>query len=374
MSISNPLRPDFLLGRPAGPFFAPESGGGAALLERPETAEDSMIDPASDENVAPATTATATLDAPVEASDAPAASETPATDTAASETPAAETTAAPAAPAVETPKAASADSAPDAEEEVTTSFADLGLSPLLLESIAAVGYTAPSPIQERTIPALLNGQDVIAQAQTGSGKTAAFGLPIIESIDRQACAAFRRSSSARPANSRFRFLKRSQGLGRHKESKPSPIYGGQPYERQFRGLQRGVQIVVGTPGRVMDHMRRGTLDLDQPEVLRPRRGRRDARHGLRRGHRVDPEQVPAERQTALFSATMPPRIAELARKYMNEPERISVRRQADDGAEDPPDLLRGSARSQGRRARRAFSKPRRPARAMIFCRTKHGRR
>src|SRR3954468_4561936 len=211
----------------------------------------------------------------------------------------------------------------DAESDNGPTFADLGLSPALLKSISEVGYEAPSPIQVETIPVLLAGRDVIAQAQTGSGKTAAFGLPIIEAIDPK-----RRGVQALIlAPTRELAIQVAEALhryGRHKEVETLPIYGGQPYERQFRGLQRGVHIVVGTPGRVMDHMRRGTLNLDDVRffVLD------EADEMLDMGFVEDIEwilsQVPEQRQTALFSATMPPRIAQLASSHMRNPERLTV--------------------------------------------------
>lgn len=258
--------------------------------------------------------------------------------------------------------------APEAEKGVT--FADLGLHDQLLESITSVGYEIPTPIQERTIPALLAGQDVIAQAQTGSGKTAAFGLPIIETID----PAVRGVQALILCPTRELAIQVSEALhkyGRHKRIETLPIYGGQPYERQFRGLQRGVQIVVGTPGRVMDHMRRNTLDLGNLKffVLD------EADEMLDMGFIEDIEwilqQVPEKRQTALFSATIPPRIADLARKYMSEPQRISVRGKEMTVAET-------------RQMYYEVPRPRRvdaltrildaevPTSAMIFCRTKHG--
>ncbi len=251
-----------------------------------------------------------------------------------------------------------------------TTFADLGLSELLLQSIAAVGYEIPSPIQERTIPVLLEGHDVIAQAQTGSGKTAAFGLPIIERIEPRE----RGVQTLILCPTRELAIQVSEALhkyGRHKRIETLPIYGGQPYERQLRGLQRGVHIVVGTPGRVMDHMRRGTLRLDNLKffVLD------EADEMLDMGFIEDIEwilqQVPEERQTALFSATMPPRIAELARNYMRDPQRISVR-----GREmTVPET--NQSYYEVPRARKVDALTRIldaevPSSAMIFCRTKHG--
>ncbi|GIW03681.1 MAG: hypothetical protein KatS3mg059_0301 [Thermomicrobiales bacterium] len=208
-------------------------------------------------------------------------------------------------------------------EDNGPSFEDLGLSAPLLKSISEVGYEEPTPIQALTIPVLLAGRDVIAQAQTGSGKTAAFGLPIIEAIDPKD----RHVQAIILCPTRELAIQVAEALhryGRHKEVETLPIYGGQPYERQFRGLQRGVHIVVGTPGRVMDHMRRGTLNLEHIRffVLD------EADEMLDMGFIEDIEWIlenaPAERQTALFSATMPPRIVELAQKYLRDPERITV--------------------------------------------------
>jgi len=257
-----------------------------------------------------------------------------------------------------------------AEEAAGVTFADLGLSPALLESIASVGYEVPSPIQERTIPVLLDGKDVIAQAQTGSGKTAAFGLPIIETVESRRGGV----QALILCPTRELAIQVSEALhkyGRHKRIETLPIYGGQPYERQLRGLQRGVEIVVGTPGRVMDHMRRGTLHLDNLKffVLD------EADEMLDMGFIEDIEwilqQVPEERQTALFSATMPPRIADLARTYMKDPQRISVR-----GKEmTVPEIHQVYYEVPRQRKVDALTRildAEVPSSAMIFCRTKHG--
>ena len=255
-------------------------------------------------------------------------------------------------------------------EEPAITFADLGLSAQLLESIAAVGYEVPTPIQERTIPVLLEGKDVIAQAQTGSGKTAAFGLPIIESV------VSRRGGvqALILCPTRELAIQVSEALhkyGRHKRIETLPIYGGQPYERQLRGLQRGVEIVVGTPGRVMDHMRRGTLKLDNLKffVLD------EADEMLDMGFIEDIEwimqQVPEDRQTALFSATMPPRIADLARTHMKDPQRISVRGKEMTVAETHQ-VYYEIPRARKVDALTRILDAEVPTSAMIFCRTKHG--
>ncbi|MCO5228118.1 MAG: DEAD/DEAH box helicase [Thermomicrobiales bacterium] len=253
-------------------------------------------------------------------------------------------------------------------EEVETTFADLGLSPVLLESITQLGFKKPTPIQEAAIPALLNGQDIIGQAQTGSGKTAAFGLPIIDMIDGRD----RRIQALILTPTRELAIQVSDALhnyGKHKGIQTLAIYGGQAYERQFRGLERGVHIVVGTPGRVMDHMRRNTLKLDDLRffVLD------EADEMLDMGFVDDIEtilsQVPAERQTALFSATMPQRIADLANTYLRNPQRISVRGKQMTVAEinqTSYEFPRGKKVEALTRILEAEN----PTSAMIFCRTK----
>jgi len=268
------------------------------------------------------------------------------------------------------PEAAIADIAENTEPPAGPTFAELGLSDAILRSVKDVGYEAPSPIQQITIPALLRGVDVIAQAQTGSGKTAAFGLPIIEELDGRD----RHVQAMILTPTRELAIQVAEALhkyGKHKHIETLPIYGGQPYERQFRGLQRGPQIVVGTPGRVMDHMRRGTLNLDHIRffVLD------EADEMLDMGFIEDIEWVlehaPEERQTALFSATMPPRIVELSRQYLHEPERLIV----------PGKQMTVPATRQTYyeipRARKIDALTRildaeTPPLTMIFCRTKHG--
>ncbi len=256
-----------------------------------------------------------------------------------------------------------------AEPEGPT-FEDLGLNAALLRSIKDVGYEAPTPIQIETIPVLLDGRDVIAQAQTGSGKTAAFGLPIIEAIDPR-----QRSVQALIlAPTRELAIQVAEALhkyGRHKEVDTLPIYGGQPYERQFRGLQRGVQIVVGTPGRVMDHMRRGTLKLDDVRFFVLDEADEMLDMGFIEDIEWIMEQIPQERQMALFSATMPPRIASLAQRYMHDAQRITVA-----GKEMTVPEVRQSS-YEVPRARKTDALTRildaeTPQSAMIFCRTKAG--
>ena len=194
-----------------------------------------------------------------------------------------------------------------------TTFADLGLTPALLAAVTDVGYEAPTPIQARTIPALLAGRDVIGQAQTGTGKTAAFALPILQRLD------LARAEVQALVLTPTRELAIQVAEAIHTYGKPLgglhvlPVYGGQGMHQQVRHLRAGVHVVVGTPGRVMDHLRRETLSLDAIRVVVLDEGD----EMLRMGFIDDVEwilgQMPAERQTALFSATMPPAIRKIAR-------------------------------------------------------------
>jgi ATP-dependent RNA helicase DeaD len=259
--------------------------------------------------------------------------------------------------------------APD-DGEHTPTFADLGLSDALLKSISAVGYEEPTPIQLKTIPVLLEGRDVIAQAQTGSGKTAAFGFPIIESIDPRD----KHVQALVLAPTRELAIQVAEALhkyGRHKGVETLPIYGGQPYERQFRGLARGVQIVVGTPGRVMDHMRRGTLNLDQIRFFILDEADEMLDMGFIEDIEWILEQAPEDRQTALFSATMPPRIIDLAQRYLIEPERLTIAGKQMTVPETHQSFYE-VPKSRKVDALTRILDAETPPLAMIFCRTKLG--
>ena len=206
---------------------------------------------------------------------------------------------------------------------MATSFADLQLSPGLLETVAELGYEEPTPIQEQTIRLLIEGRDVIAQAQTGTGKTAAFAIPIVECVDpddrhvQALVMAPTRELAVQVAEATHR-------LGRFKGITVLPVYGGQPIHRQLHVLARGVQVVIGTPGRLLDHLRRGTLDLAHVKYVILD----EADEMLDMGFIEDIESildtVPETRQMALFSATIPPRIAVLAQKYLRDPVRVTI--------------------------------------------------
>jgi ATP-dependent RNA helicase DeaD len=205
------------------------------------------------------------------------------------------------------------------------SFRDLALIDPLLRALDDVGYETPSPIQAQTIPLLLAGKDVLGQAQTGTGKTAAFALPILSRIDLKQkdpqvlVLAPTRELAIQVAEAFQRYAAHLKGFH------VLPIYGGQDYSTQLRQLKRGAHVVVGTPGRVMDHMRKGTLNLKGLNFL----VLDEADEMLRMGFIDDVEwileQIPEKRQIALFSATMPSAIRKIAQQYLKEPEHVTIK-------------------------------------------------
>ncbi|MGB5602368.1 MAG: DEAD/DEAH box helicase [Gammaproteobacteria bacterium] len=206
-----------------------------------------------------------------------------------------------------------------------TAFDQLALNKPLLAVLNEVGYETPSPIQAQTIPLILQGKDVLGQAQTGTGKTAAFALPLLSRLDLKQkdpqvlVLAPTRELAIQVAEAFQKYASHMKGFH------VIPIYGGQDYRGQIRALQRGVHVVVGTPGRVMDHMRRGTLKLGKLSAL----VLDEADEMLRMGFIEDVEwileQTPPHRQIALFSATMPQQIRRIATEYLNEPEQITIK-------------------------------------------------
>ncbi|MGH8326133.1 MAG: DEAD/DEAH box helicase [Steroidobacteraceae bacterium] len=214
------------------------------------------------------------------------------------------------------------------EEQSLPDFRELGLSAPILEALTAVGYERPSPIQAQTIPLLLSGSDLLGQAQTGTGKTAAFALPILTQIDLprtrpQALVLVpTRELAIQVAEAFQRYAAHLQGFH------VLPIYGGQSYVPQLKGLKRGVHVVVGTPGRVMDHMKRGTLKLDTIRFIVLDEGDEMLQMGFVEAIEWILEQAPPQRQIALFSATLPPAIRRIAHEHMREPAQITIRNRA----------------------------------------------
>jgi ATP-dependent RNA helicase DeaD len=213
------------------------------------------------------------------------------------------------------------------QEEINeNSFEQFGLSEELIKAINDVGYETPSPIQLKTIPLLLAGKDVVGQAQTGTGKTAAFALPVLERLDvknKDVQALVLTPTRELAIQVAEAFHTYSKYLG---QVRALPVYGGQSISQQIRHLRNGVQIIVGTPGRVMDHMRRETIDLSNLKIVTLD----EADEMLRMGFIDDIEWIlshtPETRQTALFSATMPREIRRIAERYLNEPENIQIER------------------------------------------------
>ena len=211
------------------------------------------------------------------------------------------------------------------EHESSVNFKSFGLSEALIKVLDEVGYETPSAIQEQCIPYLLNGHDVIGQAQTGTGKTAAFSLPLIDRIDistnqvQLLVLTPTRELAIQVSEAIQTYARHLKGLH------VLPIYGGQSYDIQLRPLKRGVHVVVGTPGRVMDHIKKGTLKLGSLKALVL-----DEADGMLRMGFIDDvkwvmEKLPKERQIALFSATMPDVIRRVAEKFLNDPKIVKIK-------------------------------------------------
>jgi ATP-dependent RNA helicase DeaD len=252
-------------------------------------------------------------------------------------------------------------------------FADLALRPELIGAISALGYEEPTPIQLAAVPVLLEGRDVLGQAATGTGKTAAFALPILQRLragdrDRDPMALIlvpTRELAMQVSEALHRY---GRGLG----VRVVPIYGGQPIGRQLRALDAGVDVVVATPGRALDHLGRGTLRLAALEVI----VLDEADEMLDMGFAEDLEaifaEVPARRQTVLFSATLPARIDAIARRYLTDPVRIRIAEQPTADQEAP--LVRHVAyvvqRAQKAAALGRILDAEAPTAALVFCRTR----
>ena len=212
-------------------------------------------------------------------------------------------------------------------ETASITFRDLGLPESLLQALSDVGYESPSPIQAATIPPLLAGRDVLGQAQTGTGKTAAFAVPILAGIDLSQRATHNPQALVL-APTRELAIQVAEAFQKYASHIPGfhvlPIYGGQSYTPQLRGLQRGAHVVVGTPGRVIDHLEKGSLDLSHIKTL----VLDEADEMLRMGFVDDVEavlkRIPEQRRIALFSATMPRPIARIAETYLRDPVRVAI--------------------------------------------------
>ncbi len=246
-------------------------------------------------------------------------------------------------------------------------FDDLGLSPDILEGVKAAGFTTPSPIQAEAIPAILAGQDIIGQAQTGTGKTAAFGLPAMSRLRHDKTVEIlvltpTRELAIQVSDELFR-------LGKFAGVKTVPVVGGQGYLRQIELINRGAQIVVATPGRLMDHMREGrmkrftphTIILDEADEMLDRGFIDDIREIL--------STLPSERQTLLFSATMSSEVKAITRQFMKEPAHI----QLNSGQQTNLDIEQRLVVVRGHEKEAALVRildVEEPEKAIVFCRTK----
>jgi len=254
-------------------------------------------------------------------------------------------------------------------------FSSLGLSDALVEAVAALGYEEATPIQREAIPVLLSGRDIIGQAGTGTGKTAAFALPLLHRLIETP--AEKKSAVRAMILVPTRELAMQVAEAIHKYAKKTtltvvPLYGGAPMDQQIRALRRGVDIVVATPGRALDHLRRKTLDLTSLEIL----VLDEADEMLDMGFAEDLEAIltstPESRQTALFAATMAPRIASIAERHLRKPERITIK--AEKRAPGKMPLVRQVAYMVSRQ-QKSFALGRilefeDPTSAIVFCRTR----
>jgi ATP-dependent RNA helicase DeaD len=254
---------------------------------------------------------------------------------------------------------------------MTTTFADLQLRPELLEALTSLGYEEPTPIQREAIGPLLAGRDLLGQAATGTGKTAAFALPLLQQLGEDRSGA---PSALVLVPTRELAVQVSQALhryGRGIGARVVPIYGGQPISRQLGALTRGVDIVVATPGRALDHVARRSLKLDELRTV----VLDEADEMLDMGFADDLEALfdatPDTRQTVLFSATMAPKIAQMARRRLRDPERITIDREP---SSSEGQLVRQSAYVVARAYKPAalgrVLDVESPTAAIVFCRTR----
>ena len=205
-------------------------------------------------------------------------------------------------------------------------FSSLGISDEIVRAITEMGFEAPTEIQEKSIPLVLAGRDVIGRSHTGTGKTAAFGIPAVERIDPEEehvqvlVLSPTRELAMQSCQEIRKFSKYKPGI------KAVPVYGGQPIEKQLFLLKKGANIVIGTPGRVMDHMRRRTLKLDHLKMIILDEADEMLNMGFREDIETILKDIPQERQTVLFSATMPPAILAITREFQTDPEMVEIRK------------------------------------------------
>jgi ATP-dependent RNA helicase DeaD len=266
-------------------------------------------------------------------------------------------------------------SSSSAEPTAPGGFAQLGLDDRILASVAALGYEEPTPVQRETIPLLLAERDLLAQAATGTGKTAAFALPILHRLSTLGPEDRRRTTGLVLVPTRELAMQVAEAV--HKYARGGsisvlPLYGGAPMGQQVRALDRGANIVVATPGRALDHLRRGTLKLDRLRVL----VLDEADEMLDMGFAEDLDAIldatPSERQTALFSATMPGRILSIAERHLHDPARITIAREKPAAGKLPRvrQIAYVVARAHKPAALERALETENPDSTLVFCRTR----
>ncbi|WP_238018227.1 DEAD/DEAH box helicase [Dactylosporangium sp. AC04546] len=257
-------------------------------------------------------------------------------------------------------------------DEDTTGFADLGLRDELLKALTGLGYEEPTPIQREAIPPMLAGRDLLGQAATGTGKTAAFALPLLQNMP---APGGDNPSALVLVPTRELAVQVSEAIhryGREIGTRVVPIYGGQPIGRQLRALEQGVDVVVATPGRALDHIGRGTMRLHDLHVVVLDEADEMLDMGFAEDIEAILQETPEDRQTVLFSATMPPRIEGLARSHLTDPIRIQIGREPTPAGEAP--LVRQVAYVVSRAHKPAalgrVLDVEAPGAAIVFCRTR----
>lgn len=248
------------------------------------------------------------------------------------------------------------------------SFEDFGLSDGVLRALSEMGYSEPTPIQKKAIPLALSGKDLIGQAQTGTGKTAAFGIPIVEAKGPREPRPY--ALVLTPTRElAIQVSEEIKKIGKYKKITTLAVYGGQPIGPQINELKKGVHIVVGTPGRIIDHLQRKTLKLSGIKILVLDEADEMLNMGFIEDIRKIIRETPRQRQTMLFSATMPRPIQEIAKRYMNEPEKIRFKSQ---GIVNPMvNQLYYSINGEGKlSALKKLLRHQVKGRTLLFCQTK----
>ncbi|HQZ85549.1 MAG TPA: DEAD/DEAH box helicase, partial [Actinomycetota bacterium] len=257
--------------------------------------------------------------------------------------------------------------------ETVNEFAQLGLRTELAESLTQLGYEAPTPIQRSAIPQMLAGKDLLCQAATGTGKTAAFALPLLN--QRAEWERGKKPTALVLAPTRELCMQVAEAVhryGRPFGMRTLPVYGGQPIGRQISALKRGVDIVVATPGRALDLLQRGTLSLSEVQTVVLDEADEMLDMGFAEDIEAILEQAPSERQTVMFSATMPKRILRIAKAHLRDPLRIEIPREVQDEGEGPKIQQTAYIVSRAHKvaALGRILDVEAPTAALVFCRTR----